>query len=178
MQRMAILESRAAALESENTSLKENNEQLGSHANELAQRLHNKSRQATRARVSADELRADLNRSKHARVVQAGRLERRKTDGIGKAMKEARIGVTKCWMKGKGGVFTEPSHEMFRELVAFKVLPENIDPVIHTVGTGLGLQVQDHISARQIGRVMEEAGLLQISKLRWKLMRQRVCFHY
>jgi hypothetical protein len=39
------------------------------------------------------------------------------------------------------------------------VSPENIDPVIHTVGTGLGLQVQDHISARQIGRVMEEAGI-------------------
>ncbi|KAJ7936601.1 hypothetical protein B0H13DRAFT_1450923, partial [Mycena leptocephala] len=57
------------------------------------------------------------------------------------------------------GVLTEGSREMFRELVALKVTAENIDPVIHTVGNGLGLQVQDHISARQIGRVMEEAGI-------------------
>jgi hypothetical protein len=48
---------------------------------------------------------------------------------------------------------------MFRDLVALKVSPENVDPVIHTVGNGLGLQVQDHISAHQIGRVMEEAGI-------------------
>ncbi|KAK6997126.1 hypothetical protein R3P38DRAFT_2563891 [Favolaschia claudopus] len=48
---------------------------------------------------------------------------------------------------------------MVRELVALKVTPENVDPVIHTVGTGLGLQVQDHISARQVGRVMEEGGI-------------------
>ncbi|KAJ7120100.1 hypothetical protein C8R44DRAFT_623876 [Mycena epipterygia] len=53
----------------------------------------------------------------------------------------------------------EPSREMFRDLVALKVSPENVDPVIHTVGNGLGLQVQDHVSARQIGRVMEEAGI-------------------
>jgi hypothetical protein len=80
-------------------------------------------------------------------------------DGIGKAMKQARLGLTKRWMKGKGGVFTEPSREMFRDLVVLKVSPENVDPVIHTVGNGLGLQVQDHVSARQIGRVMEEAGI-------------------
>ncbi|KAJ7766983.1 hypothetical protein DFH07DRAFT_915798 [Mycena maculata] len=62
-------------------------------------------------------------------------------------------------MKGKGGIFTEPSREMFRDLVALKVTAENVDPVIHTVGCGLGLEVQDHISARQIGRVMEEGGI-------------------
>ncbi|KAK6987769.1 hypothetical protein R3P38DRAFT_3445906 [Favolaschia claudopus] len=146
-------------MESENSSLKENNEALVSRADELARRLHNKSRQANRARLSADGLRAELNRSKHARAVQAVRLGRRKTDGIGKAMKLARVSDTKRWMKGKGGIFVEKSREMVRELVALKVTPENVDPVIHTVGTGLGLQVQDHISARQVGRVMEEGGI-------------------
>ncbi|KAK7025788.1 hypothetical protein R3P38DRAFT_3269427 [Favolaschia claudopus] len=71
-------------------------------------------------------------------------------------MKLARVSDTKRWMKGKGGIFVE---KMVRELVALKVTPENVDPVIHTVGTGLGLQVQDHISARQVGRVMEEGGI-------------------
>ncbi|KAJ7699750.1 hypothetical protein B0H14DRAFT_2649010, partial [Mycena olivaceomarginata] len=159
MDRLASVERKAHTLASENAQLKENYDALSTCANDLGCKLHNKSRQANRTRASANELRAELNRSKHARVVQAGRLDRRKVDGIGKAMKQARLGLTKRWMKGKGGVFTEPSREMFRELVALKVSPENLDPVIHTVGSGLGLQVQDHVSARQIGRVMEEAGI-------------------
>ncbi|KAK6992055.1 hypothetical protein R3P38DRAFT_2571637 [Favolaschia claudopus] len=142
LERMAALEHRMATMESENSSLKENNEALVSRADELARRLHNKSRQANRARLSADGLRAELNRSKHARAVQAVRLGRRKTDGIGKAMKLARVSDTKRWMKGKGGIFVEKSREMVRELVALKVTPENVDPVIHTVG-----------------RVMEEGGI-------------------
>ncbi|KAJ7610542.1 hypothetical protein DFH06DRAFT_1148087 [Mycena polygramma] len=159
MDRIAALEFKAAALTSENTNLKENNESLVSRADDLGRQLHNKSRQAIRARVSAGTLRAALKRSKHARVVQTGRLNRRKRDGIAKAMHDARISYTRRWMKGKGGIFTETSREMFRELVALKVSPENIDPVIHTVGRGLGFQVQDHISARHVGRVMEEAGI-------------------
>ncbi|KAJ7118078.1 hypothetical protein C8R44DRAFT_528154, partial [Mycena epipterygia] len=57
------------------------------------------------------------------------------------------------------GIFTETSREMFRDLVALKVSGGNVGPVIHTVGQGLGLQVQGHISSRQIVRVMEEAGI-------------------
>ncbi|KAJ7872281.1 hypothetical protein B0H14DRAFT_3438961 [Mycena olivaceomarginata] len=159
MDRLASVERKAHALASENAQFKENYDALSTRADDLGRKLHNKSRQANRARASANKLRAELNRLKHSRIVQAGRLDRRKVDGIGKAMKQARLGLTKRWMKGKGGVFTEPSREMFRDLFALKVSPENVDPVIHTVGNGLGLQVQDHVSARQIGRVMEEAGI-------------------
>ncbi|KAJ7082601.1 hypothetical protein C8R43DRAFT_909620 [Mycena crocata] len=62
-------------------------------------------------------------------------------------------------MKGKGAIFTEASREMLRDLLALKVPSMSIDAVIHAVGSGLGLQVQDHVSARQVGRVMEEAGI-------------------
>jgi hypothetical protein len=50
-------------------------------------------------------------------------------------------------MKGKGGVFTESSREMIRDLVVLKVPTMNVEPVIHTVGRGLGREVQDHVSA-------------------------------
>ncbi|KAK6996436.1 hypothetical protein R3P38DRAFT_2565678, partial [Favolaschia claudopus] len=142
MDRLASVERKAAALTSENIRLRENNDSLSTRAENLGRKLHNKTRQATRARASANELRAELNCSKHARAIQAGRLTRRKTDGIQKALKQARVGVEKRWMKGKGGIFTEKSREMVRDLVALKVSPENIDPVIHTVG-----------------RIMEEGGI-------------------
>ncbi|KAJ7655907.1 hypothetical protein B0H17DRAFT_1146300 [Mycena rosella] len=98
---------------SDNAGLKENNDLLVARADDLGRRLHNKTRQANRARVSADTLRDALGRSKHARAIQAGRLERRKRDGIEKALTEVRLGLTKRWMKGKGGTFTEPSREIF-----------------------------------------------------------------
>lgn len=159
MDRLASVEEKAADLASENVRLHENIDALSSRSEDLGRKLHNKLRQATRARVSTDRLRAELRRSKHARAVQAGRLARRKSDGVSKAMKQARVGQNQHWMKGKGGIFMEPAREMFRDLVALKVGAENVDPVIHTVGRGLGVQVQDHVSARQIGRVMEEGGI-------------------
>ncbi|KAJ6552438.1 hypothetical protein DFH09DRAFT_925151 [Mycena vulgaris] len=159
MDRIAVLEARTTKLTSENVQLKENHDALAVRVDDLGRKVHNKTRQANRARVSADTLRAALGRTKHAHAVKAGLLERRKRDGIGKALRVARVGLTERWMKGNGGVFTETSREMLRDLVALKVSGENVDPVIHTVGRGLGLQVQDHVSARQIDRVMEEAGI-------------------
>jgi predicted nucleotide-binding protein (sugar kinase/HSP70/actin superfamily) len=139
--------------------LKENIDVLVSRADDLGRRLHNKTRQAIRARASSAKLRGDLIRSKHTRAVQTGRLGRRKADGIRKALLDARAEPNKHWMKGKGGIFTENAREMIRDLVALKVPAMNVDPVIHTVGRGLGRKVQDHVSARQINRVVEEGGI-------------------
>ncbi|KAJ7845156.1 hypothetical protein B0H14DRAFT_2584877 [Mycena olivaceomarginata] len=59
---------------------------------------------------------------------------------------------------------------MIRDLAALKVPTINVDPVIHTVGQGLGREVQDHVSVRQINWVVEEGGIasdLQVtSKIR------------
>ncbi|KAJ7697987.1 hypothetical protein B0H14DRAFT_2649634 [Mycena olivaceomarginata] len=159
MDRVASLEATTAALTTENTAMRENIDVLVSRADDLGRRLHNKTRQAIRARASSAKLRGDLIRSKHTRAVQAGRLERRKTDGIRKALLDAQAGPNKHWMKGKGGIFTENTREMIRDLVALKVPAMNVDPVIHTVGRGLGREVQDHVSARQINRVVEEGGI-------------------
>ncbi|KAF8133538.1 hypothetical protein K438DRAFT_2128256 [Mycena galopus ATCC 62051] len=142
-----------------NAVLKENNDGLASHANDLGRQLHNKTRHTLRARTSADKLhaklRADLVRSEHARAVQAGRLECRKADGIKKALRDGKAESKKHWMKGKGGIFTEKSREMFRDQVALKVPAANVDPVIRTVGRGLGRDVQDSVSMCEINRVVE-----------------------
>ncbi|KAF8193551.1 hypothetical protein K438DRAFT_1969460 [Mycena galopus ATCC 62051] len=159
MARLAAVEGEASALVSQNTKLKENNDVLVAHADNLGRKLHNKTRQANRARASVELLRTDLRRSKHSRIVQAGRLGRRKKDGIRKALHDARAESNKHWMKGKGGIFTEKSREMFRDLVALKIAAKNVDPVIQTVGRGLGVEVQDTVSARQINRVVEEGGI-------------------
>ncbi|KAJ7251477.1 hypothetical protein B0H12DRAFT_1185276 [Mycena haematopus] len=62
-------------------------------------------------------------------------------------------------MKGVGGIFTEASREMVRDLVGFKVASANVDGVVHTVAKGVGIELQDHISARQVGRIVEEGGI-------------------
>ncbi|KAJ7655484.1 hypothetical protein B0H17DRAFT_1146421 [Mycena rosella] len=82
MDRVTALEATATKFASDNAGLKDNNDLLVARADDLGRRLHNKTRQANRARVSADTLRDALGRSKHARAIQAGRLERRKRDGI------------------------------------------------------------------------------------------------
>jgi hypothetical protein len=156
---VTALKAKRRALAIENTELKENNDALVFCADDLGRKLHNKARQAIRGHVTSAKLRGDLIRSKHARLVQAGRLGRRKTGGIRKALTDLRMESNKHWMKGKGGVFTESSREMIRDLVALKVPAMNVDPVIHTVGWGLGREVQDHVSARQINRVVEEGGI-------------------
>ncbi|KAJ7075018.1 hypothetical protein B0H15DRAFT_956907 [Mycena belliarum] len=166
MDRLAAVQSQADSLATKNRELRDKNKHLVTRTDDAARKLHNKARQATRARTAADGLRAELNRSKHARAVQTGRFLRRKHDGIVRAMTNAKMGKDQRWMKGKGGIFTEASREMFRELVALKVAPDNVDP-IHTVGTGLGIDVQDHISGRHVGRVVEEGGItsdLQVAK--------------
>ncbi|KAJ7887849.1 hypothetical protein B0H14DRAFT_3430467 [Mycena olivaceomarginata] len=159
MDRVTSLEATTATLTTENTALKENIDALVSCTNDLGRRLHNKTRQAIRARASSAKLRGDLIRLKHTRAVQAGRLGHRKADGIRKALLDARAEPNKHLMKGKGGIFTENTREMIRDLVALKVPVMKIDPVIHTVGWGLGREVQDHVSAQQINRVVEEGGI-------------------
>jgi hypothetical protein len=62
-------------------------------------------------------------------------------------------------MKGEMGIFSEQSREMVCDLVGFKVAPSNMDGVIHTVAHGIGVELQDHISARQVGRMIEEGGI-------------------
>ncbi|KAJ7222649.1 hypothetical protein C8J57DRAFT_974185, partial [Mycena rebaudengoi] len=68
-------------------------------------------------------------------------------------------GVGAYWMKGDGGIFTERSREMVRDLVTSNVASKNMDSVIHTVARGLEVNLQDHISARQVGRIVEEGGI-------------------
>lgn len=104
-------------------------------------------------------MRVDLRRSKHNIVVLRGRLNRWKVDGIDVALKKARVGVKKHWIKGVGGIFTEASREMVRDLVRFKVASANVDGVVHTVVKGVGIELQDHISARQVGHIVEEGGI-------------------
>ncbi len=67
--------------------------------------------------------------------------------------------IDKRWMKGKRGIFTEKSREMVRDLVSMSVAPANVDRVVHAAGAGLGIDVQDHISARHVGRIVEEGGI-------------------
>ncbi|KAJ7605696.1 hypothetical protein DFH06DRAFT_1020041 [Mycena polygramma] len=69
-------------------------------------------------------------------------------------MKKARVGV-----KTAGGIFTEQSREMVRDLVGFKVAAANMEGVIQTVAKGLGVALQDGISARQVPRIVEEGGI-------------------
>ncbi len=83
-------EKHATNLASENMVLKENNQSLVESVDNLSRKLHNKSRQANRAKITSEELRQELCRSKHARTIQAGRLRHRKETSIEKALKEAR----------------------------------------------------------------------------------------
>ncbi|KAJ7161852.1 hypothetical protein C8R43DRAFT_1063127 [Mycena crocata] len=62
-------------------------------------------------------------------------------------------------MKGTGGIFTEQSREMVRDMVTLNVAAVNVDRVIHTVARGIGVNIQDHISARHVGRLVEEGGI-------------------
>ncbi|KAJ7788427.1 hypothetical protein B0H14DRAFT_2628319 [Mycena olivaceomarginata] len=101
MDRVASLEATTAALTTDNTELKENIDVLVSRANDLGRRLHNKTRQVIRARGSSAKLRGDLIHSKRTRAVQAGRLGRRKADGIRKALLDVQAEPNKHWMKGK-----------------------------------------------------------------------------
>ncbi|KAF8195978.1 hypothetical protein K438DRAFT_1587093 [Mycena galopus ATCC 62051] len=48
---------------------------------------------------------------------------------------------------------------MIYDLVALKVPAKNVDTVIHTVGHGLGHDIQDYVSARHINWVVEEGGI-------------------
>ncbi|KAF8868822.1 hypothetical protein CPB85DRAFT_1166108, partial [Mucidula mucida] len=57
------------------------------------------------------------------------------------------------------GIFTEKSREMVRDLVSMSVAPANVDRVVHAAGAGLGIDVQDHISAQHVGRIVEEGGI-------------------
>ncbi|KAJ7475354.1 hypothetical protein B0H11DRAFT_2235650 [Mycena galericulata] len=138
--------------------MSEKNAKLVMRADDLSRALHNTSRRYTRSVKSAAILRANLNRAKHNAVVLRGRVDRRKADGIAAAMKVC-VGVDAHWMKGDRGIFTERSREMVRDLVGFKVAPMNMDGVIHTVARGFGIGLQDHISARQVGRIVEEGGI-------------------
>jgi hypothetical protein len=125
----------------------------------LSRSLHNTSRRCNRSVKTAAELRSDLRRAKHNTSVLRGRVNRRKAGGIALALEKARAGPGAHWMKGAGGIFTERSREMVRDLVGFKVAPSNMDGVIHTAAKGLGLELKEHISARQVGRMAEEGGI-------------------
>ncbi|KAF7341787.1 hypothetical protein MSAN_02033400 [Mycena sanguinolenta] len=48
---------------------------------------------------------------------------------------------------------------MVRDLVGLKVASANVDGVVHTVAKGVGIELQDHISARQVGHIVEEGGI-------------------
>ncbi|KAF8892405.1 hypothetical protein CPB85DRAFT_1482410 [Mucidula mucida] len=149
----------ATNLASENMVLKENNQSLVESVDNLSRKLHNKSCQANHAKITSEELRQELRCSKHAHTIQAGRLRHRKETSIEKALKEARVGIDKRWMKGKRGIFTEKSREMVRDLVSMSVAPANVDRVVHAAGAGLGINVQNHISAQHVGRIVEEGGI-------------------
>ncbi|KAJ7221099.1 hypothetical protein C8J57DRAFT_1594223 [Mycena rebaudengoi] len=93
----------------------------------------------------------------HNNVVLHGRVDRRKADAIAAALKKARVArLGAHWMKGDRGIITEKSREMICDLVGFKVAPSNMDGVIHTMAQVFGIELQDHISARQFGRIVEE----------------------
>jgi hypothetical protein len=144
---------------SRNAGITRKNENLVRRVNDLSRLNHNTSRRCNRSVQTIAHLRADLQRAKHNTVVLHGRVNKRKADGIARALIKARIGAGAHWMKGPGGIFTEQSREMVRDLVTFKVTPSNMDRVIHTVAKGMGLLLKDHISARQVGRMVEKGGI-------------------
>ncbi|KAJ7835600.1 hypothetical protein B0H13DRAFT_2369247 [Mycena leptocephala] len=142
-----------------NTELINGQKAMARRVDDLARKLHNTSRKWTRAVKTKSVVREDLRRSKHNTVILRSRVDRRQEGGIAAALKKARVGVGAHWMKGEMGIFSEQSREMVRDLVGFKVAPSNMDGVIHTVAHGIGVELQDHISLRQVGRMIEEGGI-------------------
>lgn len=70
---------------------------------------------------------------------------------------EVAVSQAKTYRLKEKGVFKEVSREMFRDLVSECGVPVcNVNGVIDTVASGLGIEVQDSVDDRTVRRVMHE----------------------
>jgi hypothetical protein len=127
-------------------------------ADDNARKLHNKAREAQRAKTARDVLRLEKRQLTHMSRMRASRVPNQKQLAVARALKQAAARPGDLYMKDKG-VIKEDCREMLRELQVLNVPVEKINAVIHVVAKGFGLNVKDQVSARAVGRIMREGGV-------------------
>jgi hypothetical protein len=56
-------------------------------------------------------------------------------------------------------VISESSCDIIHKLIKLGVLVEHVDGVLHAVAEGLGIAIEDHVSARSVSQIILEGGL-------------------
>jgi hypothetical protein len=138
--------------------LKEELEKQRARANDNARKLHNKAREAQRAKSTRDILRLEKRQLSHMSRMQSSRVPNQKQLAVARALKKAMAGPGDLYMK-ENGVIKEECREMLRELQVLNVPVEKVNAVVHVVAKGFGLKVKDNVSARAVGRIMREGGI-------------------
>lgn len=62
-------------------------------------------------------------------------------------------------MKEKGGIISEASREMLRELGQCSVPVRRINDVIQAVSRGIGVEVKDKVDSHSYTRIIREGGV-------------------
>jgi hypothetical protein len=140
------------------TLLKSELEKERARADGNARKLHNKTREAQRAKTARDLLRLEKHRLIHISRMRASRVPNQKQLAVGRALKKVAAGPGDLYMKEKG-VIKEDCREMLRELQVLNVPVEKVNDVVHVVAKGFGLNVKDSVSARAVGRIVREGGV-------------------
>ena len=66
-------------------------------------------------------------------------------------------GQKKVRLKDKE-VISESSCDIVCKLIKFGVLAEHVDGVLYTIAKGLGIAIEDHVSARSVSWIILEGG--------------------
>ena len=127
-------------------------------ADDNARRYRNKAREALRAKITRDLLRAEKAQIYHASRARAARVPQQKHRAVSKALEKVKAIPNERHLNHKG-IVQEECREMIRDLQTLNVPVEKLNEVVHIVGKGFGLKVMDNVSARTIGRVMREGGV-------------------
>lgn len=73
--------------------------------------------------------------------------------------KAAAVGKAKVVRLKEKGIILEASRDTIRELIRLGVPVEHVDGVLRAVAGGLGITIQDSISARSVARIILEGGV-------------------
>ena len=120
-------------------------------------KLHAARKTVTRAKATIENLRQD----QHKLTSSIKNRDSRKKVQNRKLIKGAKEGkgTVSVRLKEKGGVVSFTARAMVQCLVKEGVPEAKIDPVIHIVADGIGVEVPDHIDARSVGRIVAEGGV-------------------
>lgn len=123
-----------------------------------AKKLHNRSREATRAKNSRNIARAEVRKLKHALKMRRGRAPGQKEQAIRKALERACTTPTDVYLKEKG-IVKDSARDMVRTMLTNNVAAERVNTLVKSVTDFLGMTLRDGISARSAGRIMKEGGV-------------------